>query len=401
MKLAIDRLLAEPELQKDLADKRLAVMGHPASMTSQMQHTLDALGSNNQFDLVAAFGPQHGMRGDKQDNMIESGDYLDPRHRIPVFSLYGEVRRPTDEMMHPFDLMLFDLQDIGCRIYTYVTTLLYIMEACARHKKELWVLDRPNPAGRTVEGSLLQEGWTSFVGAGKLLMRHGLTIGELALWFKKNHKLEVELKVIPMAGYNPGLVPGFGWPQGELSWVNPSPNASNLNMARIFSCSVLIEGTKLSEGRGTTTPLEIMGAPDLAVERILKAMQNLAPEWMEGAVIRPCFFEPTFHKHQGKLCQGFQIHTDNPLYQPGRFRPYRLTALFLKAIRQEYPDYDLWQGPPYEYENERMPVDLLSGGTTLREWVDDAGAVPADLDSFLKADEAEWQERVPDYLLYS
>jgi uncharacterized protein YbbC (DUF1343 family) len=275
MQLGIDRLIADRELRNSLAGYRIGLLGHPAALTSQCQHTLDALMGCAELRVVSAFGPQHGMRGDKQDNMIETADDVDPRYGIPVFSLYGEVRYPSEAMMATFDVLVIDLQDIGTRIYTYVTTLAYVLEACASHGKRVWVLDRPNPAGRPVEGTLLESGWESFVGAGPLPMRHGLTLGELAGWFVDEMSLDLELTVIAMTGYRPAAAPGYGWPALELSWVNPSPNASSLNMARCFPGTVLLEGTTLSEGRGTTIPLEIAGAPDIDFDRVLRRMEAL------------------------------------------------------------------------------------------------------------------------------
>src|SRR2546430_5838276 len=214
----IDRLLAEPELRRPLEGRRVALLAHPASVTRDLTHSLDALAAAG-LKLTAAFGPQHGLRGDKQDNMVESEDFTDPVHGVPVFSLYGEVRRPSGQSMGTFDTILIDLQDLGCRIYTFITTLLYVLEAAAEHGKSVWVLDRPNPAGRPIEGTRLRPGWESFVGAGALPMRHGLTMGELARWFKRTLALDVELHVVAMDGFSP-----LGWPLGERVWINPSPN---------------------------------------------------------------------------------------------------------------------------------------------------------------------------------
>lgn len=400
MKLGIDTLLEDRELRMPLKGRRVALLGHSASLTHTCQHTLDALMACPEIRLVSAFGPQHGMRGDKQDNMIETDDYVDPRHRIPVFSLYGEFRRPTNAMMETFDVLLVDLQDIGTRIYTYLTTLIYILEACAEYARSVWILDRPNPIGRPIEGTILEKDWESFVGAAPLIMRHGLTFGELAKWYVDLKHLDVDVKVIPMVNYRPEMAPGFGWPLLELSWVNPSPNASSLNMARCFPGTVLFEGTTLSEGRGTTTSLEVIGAPDIDFDVVLRRMRSLQPQWLDGCFLRRCYFEPTFHKYVGKMCSGIQIHTDNATYQHTRFRPYRLAALLLKAIRLEYPDYDLWRRFSYEYETKRLAIDLLSGGTFLRDWVDDPGARPADFDERLKKDEQEWSHIRAPYLLY-
>jgi uncharacterized protein YbbC (DUF1343 family) len=400
MKLGIDRLLADAGLRKPLHGRRVALLGHPASVNHVGRHSLDALMALGGLDITAAFGPQHGMRGDKQDNMVESQDYTDPLHGIPVFSLYGDVRYPTAAMLDTFDVLLVDLQDIGTRIYTYVTTLAYMLDACAGHGKAVRILDRPNPAGRPVEGSILEPGWESFVGAGPLPMRHGLTFGELARWLAAARGLDLDLDVITMDGYDPAAAPGYGWPRDELPWVNPSPNASSLNMARCFPGTVLIEGTTLSEGRGTTVPLEVIGAPEIDICAILKRMESLAAEWMQGCLVRCCGFEPTFHKHQGRLCHGIQVHTDSIHYQHERFRPYRLVALFLKALRLEYPDYAIWRDFPYEYETERLAIDLIAGGPSLREWVDDPASAPADLDARLRADEARWEQERRSFVVY-
>jgi uncharacterized protein YbbC (DUF1343 family) len=252
MKFGIDRLLADPELRAPLKGKRVALLAHPASVTESLVHSLDALAACGDIRLSAAFGPQHGLRGDKQDNMMESPDFTDPVHNIPVFSLYGEVRRPTGQMLSTFDVLLVDLQDLGCRIYTFITTLLYVLEAAAEHGKSVWVLDRPNPAGRPIEGLTLRPGGESFVGAGPIPMRHGLTLGELGLWFVEHFGLAVDYRLIEMEGYRPDEGPGFGWPLGERIWINPSPNAPNLWMARAYAGTVMLEGTTLSEGRGTS-----------------------------------------------------------------------------------------------------------------------------------------------------
>jgi uncharacterized protein YbbC (DUF1343 family) len=400
MKFGIDRLLENPDLRKPLWGRRIALLGHPASVTMTGYHSLDALMALGELNIVAAFGPQHGMRGDKQDNMIETLDSIDTRYGIPVFSLYGDVRYPTQAMLDTFDVLLVDLQDIGTRIYTYVTTLGYLLDACATANKGLWVLDRPNPAGRPIEGTILEPGWESFVGAGPLIMRHGLTLGELGKWFVAEHKLDLDFHLVAMEDYRPSEGPGFGWPLMERSWINPSPNASSLNMARCFPGTVLLEGTTLSEGRGTTSSLELVGAPDLDFERILKRMLSEGSGWTEGALIRPCWFEPTFHKHAGQLCAGLQIHTDNAGYQHEAFQPYRLMALLFKCLRLEYPDYPLWREFHYEYESKRLAIDLLSGGTFLRDWVEDPLALSGDFEQQLTTDEARWAETVAPLHIY-
>ncbi|WP_114951759.1 exo-beta-N-acetylmuramidase NamZ family protein [Sphingosinicella terrae] len=400
MKTGLDRLLEEPKLRAPLAGKRVALVAHPASVTRDLTHALDALAALGDLRLSAAFGPQHGLRGDKQDNMVESPDYDDPALGIPIFSLYGEVRRPSGQMMSTFDVVLIDLQDLGCRIYTFLTTLLYMLEAAAQHGKSVWVLERPNPAGRPVEGLTLRPGWESFVGAGALPMRHGMTLGEMGHWFIETFKLDVDYRVIAMEGWAPEAAPGFGWPLGERAWINPSPNAPTLGMARAYAGTVMLEGTTLSEGRGTTRPLELFGAPDIDATAVLAEMRRLAPHWLEGCRLRECWFEPTFHKHVGTLCRGVQIHTDDPAYDHAAFRPWRLQALAFKAIRRLDPDYPLWRDFPYEYEFDKLAIDVINGSPLLREWVDDPEAAPGDLDRVAGADEAAWEEERRAHLIY-
>ena len=374
-------------------------MAHPASVTPDLTHSLDALVAAG-LNVTAAFGPQHGLRGDKQDNMMESPDFNDPRLGIPVFSLYGEVRRPTGQSMHTFDVVLVDLQDLGCRIYTFITTLLYVLEAAAQHGKEVWVLDRPNPAGRPVEGLTLLPGWESFVGAGPMPMRHGMTLGELGHWFIDHFKLDVAYRVIAMEGWAPDAAPGYGWSLGEREWINPSPNAPNLSMARAYAGTVMIEGATLSEGRGTTRPLELFGAPDIDARAVMAEMQRFAPQWLQGCRLRDIWFEPTFHKHAGALCNGVQVHVEDRGYDHAAFRPWRLQALGFKAIRTLYPDYDLWRDFPYEYVFDKLAIDVINGGPALREWVDDRASAPGDLDAITTPDEQAWLEVRRPHLIY-
>ena len=398
MMLGVERLLVDPELRKPLEGKRVALVAHPASVTCHLTHSLDALAEVG-LNLTAAFGPQHGLRGDKQDNMVESPDFIDPVHEIPVFSLYGEVRRPTGQSMSTFDVVLIDLQDLGCRIYTFITTLLYMLEAAAEHGKSVWVLDRPNPAGRPVEGLTLRPGWESFVGAGPIPMRHGLTLGELGRWFVDHFKLDVDYRVIEMENYRPDEGPGFGWPADRI-WVNPSPNAPNLNMARCYAGTVMLEGTTLSEGRGTTRPLELFGAPDIEARAVIKVMRDTAPQWLEGCILRDISFEPTFHKHVGQLCSGVHIHAEGDAYVHAAFRPWRLQALAFKAIRKIFPEYELWRDFPYEYAFGKLPIDVINGSPLLREWVDDPNAEPGDLDAITLPDEQAWDEARRRFLIY-
>jgi uncharacterized protein YbbC (DUF1343 family) len=276
-----------------------------------------------------------------------------------------------------------------------------VLEEAARTQKTVWVLDRPNPAGRPVEGLRLRAGWESFVGAGSLPMRHGLTMGELGRWFIQTMKLDVDYRVIEMTGWQPAHGPGYGWPMDARTWVNPSPNAPNVWMARCYPGTVMLEGTTLSEGRGTTRPLELFGAPDLDTHALIACMQALAPEWLRGCRLRPCWFEPTFHKHTGKLCAGVQIHVEDPgHYEHESFRPWRLQALAFKALRQLRPDYELWRDFPYEYERGRLAIDLINGSELLRQWVDDPVATPGDLDALTQPDELSWQDERAAVLLY-
>ncbi len=397
MKLGVEVLLSNPKILKSLKGRRVGLVCHPASVDENLQHSLDLL--SKKIKLSCAFGPQHGVRGDKQDNMIESPDFVDPVHQIPIFSLYGEVRRPTAEMMKHFDVLLFDLQDLGCRIYTFITTLLYVMEECAKLNKTVIVLDRPNPAGRPIEGFKMLPGWESFVGAAPIPMRHGLTVGELALYFKDFYKMNLDLQVVKMRGYSPDKGPGFGWDL-KRPWVNPSPNAASLNMARAYSGTVLIEGTTLSEGRGTTRALEVIGASDIDFAEVLVRMKKKAPQWFKGVTLRECFFEPTFHKHVGKLCHGFQFHTDAQSYKHETFKPFRLVALMLKVIREMHPQYPIYRDFAYEYVRDRLAFDVINGGPALKNWIENAKATPKDLEAALVKDEKAWAKERKKYLLY-
>jgi uncharacterized protein YbbC (DUF1343 family) len=303
-------------------------------------------------------------------------------------------------MVSAADVFLFDLQDLGCRIYTFLTTLLYLLEAAAGQGKAVWVLDRPNPAGRPVEGTLLAPGQESFVGAGPIPMRHGLTMGEMGHWFVRRFGLDVAYRVIEMHDWLPEAGPGCGWPESRI-WINPSPNAASLNMARAYAGTVMIEGATLSEGRGTTRPLEVLfGAPDLDARAVRAEMERLAPEWLAGCALREVWFEPTFHKHAKALCHGLMVHAEGRFYDHERFRPWRLQALAFKAIRRLYPDYPLWRDFAYEYVFDKLAIDVINGGPVLREWVDDPTAEAGDLDSLARADEAAWREQVSGFLRY-
>jgi uncharacterized protein YbbC (DUF1343 family) len=275
-----------------------------------------------------------------------------------------------------------------------------VLEEAAKAKKAVWVLDRPNPAGRPIEGLTLRPGCESFVGAGPMPMRHGLTLGEMGRWFVKTFNLDVEYRVIEMQGWQPNDAPGYGWPLGERTWINPSPNAPNLWMARCYAGTVMLEGATLSEGRGTTRPLELFGAPDLDVNALLKRMYALAPQWLQGCKLRPIWFEPTFHKHAGKLCAGVQIHVEDSSYDHEAFRPWRLQSLAFKALRELQPEYPLWRDFPYEYELNRLAIDVINGSDLLRKWVDDPKSAPADLDAITIPDEKAWAQEIKGVLIY-
>lgn len=399
--LGLEVFLKNKKWLKKLKGKKVSLICHPASLDQKLNHAIDLI--SERVKLYSAFGPQHGVKGEKQDNMIESDSFTHPQLKIPIYSLYGEVRRPTKEMMDSAEVFIFDLQDLGCRIYTFITTLLYVMEECARFHKTLIILDRPNPTGRPVEGFTLEKGWESFVGAAEIPMRHGLTVGELALFFKEHFKLEIDLHIIKMKDYSPEKKNEWGWP-ATRAWVNPSPNAQTLNMARCYSGTVLIEGTTLSEGRGTTRALEQMGASDIDFSAVLKLMKKLdqtaKTKWMQGALIRECYFEPTFHKHEKKLCHGFQVHTDTPYYRHKHFKPFRITALMLKAIRQLYPDYPIYRDFEYEYTKGKLAFDVINGGPKLRNWIEDKQANVKNLEQALSKDEKSWIKTRKRFLLY-
>ncbi len=334
--------------------------------------------------------------------MVETADEIDPRNTASRSSAcMARCAARRGQMMSTADVFLFDLQDLGCRIYTFVTTLLYLLEAAAGTGKAVWVLDRPNPAGRPVEGTSLLPGQESFVGAGPMPMRHGLTLGEMGHWFVDHFKLDVDYRVIEMEGWAPDAAPGFGWPESRI-WINPSPNAANLNMARAYAGTVMLEGTTLSEGRGTTRPLEVLfGAPDLDARP--RTRGNGAASRRNGWKAAPCANAGSRRPStsiRASLCSALMIHAEGAFYDHDRFQPWRLQALAFKAIRTLHPDYPMWRDFPYEYEFDRLAIDVINGGPSLREWVDDPTARPGDLDALAAADEALWREEVTPLQLY-
>ncbi|NQZ00175.1 MAG: DUF1343 domain-containing protein [Bdellovibrionales bacterium] len=382
---------------EELQGKRVALFAHPASVDRKLRHAVDLLFEAG-IELTCLFGPQHGIKGDKQDNMIETADEVAPVYKIPAYSLYGKVRRPTEKMLADFDLMLFDLQDVGCRIYTYLTTLVYLLEDFEKSGHELWVLDRPNPAGRPIEGTYLLDDFHSFVGAAPLPMRHGLTLGEAANWYKATKSLSTKLEVIAMQDYSMTPEAGWGWPT-ELPWVNPSPNIPTVTSTRVFCGSVLLEGTFVSEGRGTTRALELLGAPMIEPDKLVSLLRQEFSEVVAGCELRPCYFEPTFQKHAKHLCGGFQVHVDDALYDEKAFQPYRLFAAALRCLRKLYPEFELFKKPPYEYEEKLLPIEILSGSTALKTWVESEQPLSA-LDEVLRPDEQRWASERKPFLLY-
>ena len=345
-----------------LGHARLGLIVHPASVTSDLVFAADAVRDAG-FDLRALFGPQHGARGEKQDNMIESDHYTDPVTGLPVHSLYGEVRKPTTEMLHGLDVLLFDLQDVGVRVYTFMWTMALAMEACAEAGVRLVVLDRPNPIGGTRrEGPVLREAYRSFVGLHPVPLRHGLTCGEMARWLNDARGIGCDLTVIPCNGWRREM----SWRDTGLPWVMPSPNLPTPDSCVVYPGMVLIEGTNLSEGRGTTRPFELFGAPWLDP---IALVARLSSARLPGVVFRPCHFEPTFQKHAGALCGGAQLHVTDA----DTFEPVRTAVQILVAARALAPQDFAWLRPPYEYEETHPPIDILWGSPALRDGVD-AGA---------------------------
>jgi uncharacterized protein YbbC (DUF1343 family) len=385
--LGIERLLQE---QKGaLSGARVGAVVHPASVLSTLEHTADALLAEKSFHLAALFGPQHGARGEKQDNMVESEFYRDPDTGLPVHSLYGETRRPTEEMLENLDVLLFDLQDVGTRVYTFIHTMAYCMQACARFGKEMWVLDRPNPInGAQVEGNLLDPDFRSFVGLYPLPMRHGMTVGELALYYNAEFEIGCKLTVVPMQGWRRDA----WFDQTGLPWVMPSPNLPALDGATVYPGMVLIEGTLLSEGRGTTRPFELVGAPYINPRRLARELDVLA---LPGIRFRAAYFEPTFQKFAGQMCGGVQLH----VVDRSRFEPYATGIAVISAVRGLYPDSFRWRQPPYEYEERKLPIEILCGGDRIPQLID-RGSPVMQIREGWQADVAHFLLRRRPYLLY-
>jgi uncharacterized protein YbbC (DUF1343 family) len=368
---------------------RIGLVSNPASVDAALAHAADRLARDPGVTLAALFGPQHGYRSDLQDNMIETPHAEDRARRIPVYSLYSETREPTAAMLQGLDLLVIDLQDVGTRIYTFVYTMANCLRACARHGVKAIVCDRPNPiGGATVEGPILREGWTSFVGQFQIPMRHGMTIGELARLFNDHFGIGADLEVVPMEGWRREMY----FDHTGLPWVIPSPNMPTLDTTIVFPGAVLFEGTNISEGRGTTRPFELLGAPWIDGERLVEAMNR---RQLAGVRFRPVFFEPTFQKHAGATCGGCQIHVTDR----ASFRPVMTGVALIEEFRRQDPGRFGWKPPPYEYEHERLAVDLLFGSDALRRDLE-AGRTAAQIASSWDAEVSRFLPVRDKYLLY-
>ncbi len=387
VRLGIEKLI---ESKKNiLGNARIGAVVHPASVLPSLRHTADVLFQTEGIRLTSLFGPQHGARGEKQDNMIESEFYLDPDIGLPVHSLYSNTRKPTPEMMREVDILVFDLQDVGTRVYTFIWTLNLCMEACAEAGKKLMVLDRPNPVnGLQVEGDLLQPDYRSFVGLQPIPMRHGMTVGELALMFNREFGVGCDLTVIPMDGWSRRL----WFDETGLPYVPPSPNLPTLDSVIVYPGMVLVEGTMLSEGRGTTRPFEFIGAPFIKPREFSERLNELA---LPGVKFRPAFFEPTFQKCAGKMCGGVQVHVmDRSIYEP-----YLTGVILISTAKKLYPDGFVWRNPPYEYEYRKLPIEILCGGRGVVDLME-KGAAPVDFRVYWQADIERFTARRKAYLLY-
>lgn len=387
MRLGLERILSDQlHLIKGC---RTGLIVHPASIDSHYRHAADLFYSCSEIELTTLFGPQHGIRGETQDNMIEWEGFEDSRTGLPVYSLYGKSRTPTDEAMSSLDVLVFDVQDVGTRVYTFIYTMALAMQACARTKKRMVVLDRPNPiGGEAVEGNILDPAYASFVGMYPIPMRHGMTVAELALMFNREFDIGCELDVVPMQGWERSN----WWDQTGLHWVLPSPNMPTLDTATVYPGTVIFEGTLVSEGRGTTRPFELIGAPYIDPYRLTDFLNCLD---LPGVYFRPAYFQPTFHKHSGKLCGGLQLHvTDRKV-----FKPYLSGIAILYAIYRLYPKDLEWKQPPYEYVEDRLPIDIIFGTDSIRRQIEQGQSLQEIEEAWSKP-LSEFMEKRVEYLLY-
>jgi uncharacterized protein YbbC (DUF1343 family) len=383
----LDKLVAEGFAS--LAGQRLGLLMHPASVDRSLRSILDLMLAAPAADVRALLGPQHGLLGQTQDNMIEWEGFTDPATGLPVFSLYGQHRKPAPAMLEPFDTLVVDLQDVGARYYTFIWTMLLCLEACAEQGKRVVVLDRPNPiGGNQIEGTVLQAGYESFVGLAPIPMRHGLTIGELARFFVASGKLDVDMEVVTMNGWRRAM----DFDATGLPWVLPSPNMPTLDTAYVYPGGCLLEGTAVSEGRGTTRPFEILGAPYIDPAALATA---LAAESLPGVIFRPLHFQPTFHKFAGQVCGGVQVHVTDRR----SFLPVATYTSIIAAIARHWPDQFAWKEPPYEYETKKRPIDILAGGKSWRQAVE-AGTPLPDMQAEWDAQLAAFEPLVAEYRIY-
>jgi uncharacterized protein YbbC (DUF1343 family) len=387
VELGIDRLL---DTDRSLvAGRRVGVVCNPASIDSQLRHTSYRFTDDPDLRVVALFGPQHGFRSDLQDNMIETPHARDARRAIPVYSLYSETREPTAEMLKNIDVLVVDLQDVGTRVYTYVYTMANCMRAAAKNGVLVVVCDRPNPiGGEEIEGSPLGPAYTSFVGQFPIPLRHGMTIGELARLFNDEFRLNCSLEVVPLVGWQRSMY----FDETRLPWVMPSPNIPTLDTTIVYPGAVLIEGTRLSEGRGTTRPFELIGAPWIDGDQLADAMNA---KRLPGVHFRGVFFEPTFQKHAKQTCGGCQLH----VLDRRTFRPIRTAVELIAEFRAQSPARFAWREPPYEYEHEKQPIDILFGSDQLRMTIDSGGDVARLVDSW-RGDEDAFRRMRQKYLFY-
>jgi uncharacterized protein YbbC (DUF1343 family) len=387
VQVGIERLLAEDRAL--VSGRRVALVSNPASVDNSFRHSADALFDDPAVNVVALFGPQHGFRSDLQDNMIETPHGHDARRRVPIYSLYSETREPTAEMLRDVEILLIDLQDVGTRVYTYIYTMANCMRAAARHGVRVVVCDRPNPVGGVeVEGAKLDPAFASFVGQFPIPLRHGMTIGEIARLFNEEFAIGARLDVVPLSGWRREMY----FDETRLPWIIPSPNLPTLDSTIVYPGAVLFEGTMLSEGRGTTRPFELIGAPWIDGERLAAAMNGRG---LAGVHFRPVFFEPTFQKHAKQTCGGCQLHvTDRRAFQP-----VRAAIELIAEFRRQNPAAFAWRRPPYEYEHDKWPVDILYGSDRLRTTLDRGDDVGPLVDAW-EGDEDAFRRTRERYLLY-
>jgi uncharacterized protein YbbC (DUF1343 family) len=385
--LGLEILLEEKALL--LRGARVGLICNPTTVDHRFRHAADLFAGHPDLKLAALFGPQHGTRGETQDNMIEWEGFRDPRTGVMAYSLYGRVRQPTAEMLSEVDVLVFDIQDVGTRVYTFIYTMALAMQAARAHGKRMVVLDRPNPiGGLAVEGNLLERGCESFVGMYPLPMRHGMTVAELALMFNEEFGIGCELEVVPMRNWRRQL----WFDQTRAPWVIPSPNMPTLETATVYPGAVFVEGTEISEGRGTTRPFELIGAPYIDAYELAG---HLSGTGLPGVHFRPHSFQPIFQKHAGRLCHGVQMH----VLSRETFKPAITGLALIKAIRDLYPHDFLWKEPPYEYVFDRLPFDVIAGTDRLRMQIE-SGASLEEIAAGWQEGEKEFLERRGKYLLY-